>query len=316
MIARIVPFLIVLAIPACFDHESGSDPRNEGGADSEVAGRIDPEAPPPLIDENDPLADLTRPAAPKDSGSVLDQYLGDTVATLMVEGSEAIETATITREILKQLESEGLLARGRPEGLVRDLVLRMKEDLDAFRPPDAKARPLDDARRQMLRLLGKSYGDDLRRALSPKGAGGQHEGTLRKVPTIPADRLKPGHEALTWKRIGGFVFDKQKKILPPEILALNGEKVAIAGFLMPVAEFDDIHEFLLVDSLWTCCFGEPAAVNQVVIVTIAEGRPGVPFYQDPILVHGVFDVGVREDEGWVTSVYRLEADSVETLPRR
>ena len=101
-----------------------------------------------------------------------------------------------------------------------------------------------------------------------------------------------------------------------KILALDGRKVALAGYLMPVADYEDIHEFLLVESIWTCCFGEAPAVNRVVIVTIPADRPGIPLYQDAILVHGVLDVGVEEDEGWVTSVYRMSADSVETLPAR
>ena len=305
--------LCSLLVAAC-----GDASKAEGDREKTIAADEPTEAPPTATEEDgdDPLADLSKPVVPPAPKNEMDAWFGATVETLMVEGVEAIDTRVMTRRVLRFLEAENLLSRGRPEGVVRDLLLRMKEDVIALTPPDFSAADIDDFRRNTIRLLGKSYADDLRRKLSPKGAGGVHEGTLRQVPVIPKEALKPGFEVVTWKRLGGWVFDKKTKVLREDVKKLNGKEVAIAGFLMPTAEFDDIREFLLVDSLWTCCFGEPAAVNQVVIVKMAPGKPGIPFYQDPIVVHGVLDVGVEEDEGWVTSVYRLEASDVATLKRR
>ena len=112
--------------------------------------------------------------------------------------------------------------------------------------------------------------------------------------------------------LGGFEY-KEGMELPKAVTDLDGKEVGIAGYMMSLGEFEDIHEFLLVESMWSCCFGIPPDVHQVLVVTIPDDQEGLELVTVPIVILGKLDVGEEVEDGWVTSVYRLTAETVEMV---
>ncbi len=101
--------------------------------------------------------------------------------------------------------------------------------------------------------------------------------------------------------------------LPESATSLDQKKVGIAGYMMSLGQYADVHKFLLVESIWSCCFGIPPDVHQVVVVTIPDEQPGIELTSMPVMILGNFDVGEEKDGRWVTSVYRLTATEVKEI---
>lgn len=100
--------------------------------------------------------------------------------------------------------------------------------------------------------------------------------------------------------------------LPAEVAALDDEKIVIVGYMMPI-EMDGsgaVTSFILVRDQSLCCFGIPPAINEWVGVETKTSGP-VKFYTDiPVAVFGTLDVGEELEDGYVISLYRMDADSV------
>jgi hypothetical protein len=103
-----------------------------------------------------------------------------------------------------------------------------------------------------------------------------------------------------------------KSSIPAKIKSLDGAKVRLDGFMIPYDQSAmRVTEFMLVASFDSCGFGDmPSGMTDWVHVSLPKGRTA--FYStSPIVVTGLFEVGEQFDkEGFVTSVYRLEADGV------
>jgi hypothetical protein len=165
---------------------------------------------------------------------------------------------------------------------------------------------MDGQQFESMKMLSIEFSNDLYRRLPP--ANGEHTGVLR--PIVKVD-MPDGYEAISWATLGGFTYEEGMK-LPDPVLAMKGKKVGVTGYMMTLEEVEDIHEFLLVESLWSCCFGVPPEVHQVLIVTI-PGDPGIEYTASPLLILGTLDVGEEVEDGFVTSLYRLSAEETKEL---
>lgn len=104
-----------------------------------------------------------------------------------------------------------------------------------------------------------------------------------------------------------------KSKLPEKIQALNGKKVRLDGFMIPYDQSSlRISEFMMVADYDSCSFGDlPAGLTDWVYVSMAEGK-FAPFTTTPVVATGVFEAGEEFDkDGFVTSLYRLQADKVQ-----
>lgn len=297
-----VCFLIAVVLTLCACSEKKTELSNSSASKGSTEGAA------PTPEEEAALKELGKPAKNIPKPGSLERFFVDSVKDLMLNGTAQFDKKGTILRILDDLDALGLTPQGRPEGLVRDIVTRMMEDTDSFRPPNFTAKKLDDMGETMLTRLGKSYLTDLKDILNPEGKA--HKGSIRRVTEADPAKVKDGYQAITWKMIGGFRFD-EKVPLPQEVKDLNGKKVALVGFMYPSKEYEDIHEFLLVESMWTCCFGEPPQVTQVVKTKLDPEAPGLWVMTTPIIVHGTFHVEVEKDEGWIIGVYRISADYVE-----
>ena len=101
------------------------------------------------------------------------------------------------------------------------------------------------------------------------------------------------------------------KGMPPEIEKYAGKKVLMTGFMLPIDEVENIKQFLLVESLWSCCYGEPPDINGTVRV-IMKGKP-TDYVFDPIKMVGVFRIKPTIEDGFCVDIFQLEVETVDVI---
>ncbi len=105
---------------------------------------------------------------------------------------------------------------------------------------------------------------------------------------------------------GGWEFDeRQEQPFPAHILALDGKKFTIRGFMMPDIDFENIRKFHLVRSLFSCCFGAPPQLNEILRVTLAD-KDGMEYTYNTVEVTGTLYVVFEMEDGLVEDLFRLE----------
>ncbi len=96
--------------------------------------------------------------------------------------------------------------------------------------------------------------------------------------------------------------------IPDKIKALDRQKVAVTGFMLPVKmEAGLVKEFLLVKDAMMCCYGVMPKLNEWVIVKMT-GKGVKPLMDIPITFEGKLKVGEMYENGYLTGVYLLEGD--------
>ena len=100
--------------------------------------------------------------------------------------------------------------------------------------------------------------------------------------------------------------------IPEDIQALSGKDILIVGYMMPVEVNKEgkVLSFVLVQDQSLCCFGVPPAINQWIGVEAGESGPMEFFSDIPIAVFGTFEVGEDMEDGYVISIYRMQAQRV------
>jgi hypothetical protein len=123
----------------------------------------------------------------------------------------------------------------------------------------------------------------------------------------------PGTTPVAWETLKGYEYREGLEALPEEIKRLDGQKVVMAGVLMPLYEWDDIHEFVLVESHWSCCYGSPPGLNGVVYVKLKAGADGLPNTAEPLRVVGTFRAAERKESGFMLAIYAIVDSEVTVL---
>ena len=209
-------------------------------------------------------------------GDVSDERRGeiqsDLVQLLERRGSGRPETrANAAGMIVQQLFDRAKLATVTPN-VAPDMSVRQREAISAM---------ASELTRQLLLLaVGASPGAD----------------------ALPVS-LPEGHSKLDWKQLGGFRYQEGGEV-PAEIRALNGQKAGVAGFILTTGESEGMREFILLESLWGCCFGGVPDVNQTIVVRLPAER-AIDYTAAPVLVTGMFEVGEERQGEFVASLYRL-----------
>ncbi len=108
-----------------------------------------------------------------------------------------------------------------------------------------------------------------------------------------------------------------KTDVPQSVRALDGRKISVVGFMIPMAmDQDGVSSFILAQSRMTCCYGLVPKLNQWIYVTMQPGKMTSQLMDVPITVYGTLGVGQRFDpqnRGWC--LYRMVSDKVE-LPKK
>lgn len=136
------------------------------------------------------------------------------------------------------------------------------------------------------------------------------EARLRKL--LKKGAIQGIDKILTFEEISGWPYQDGLKGMPEPVKKMDGKAVLMTGFMLPIDEVEDIKEFLLVQSLWSCCYGQPPDINGIVRV-VMKGDKRIDYKYDPIKVTGQFKVVASFEDGYCIDIYQLEADEVEVI---
>ena len=109
--------------------------------------------------------------------------------------------------------------------------------------------------------------------------------------------------------IASLAYDAE---IPDEVKQIDGKKVAITGFMLPIdVDKGKVNRFLLLKSTMSCCFGVAPRINEVIYVESPKKQKIQTVMDMPITVFGKLSVGqqFREDL-MLMGVYQLELDEV------
>jgi hypothetical protein len=100
--------------------------------------------------------------------------------------------------------------------------------------------------------------------------------------------------------------------IPERIRGLDGKKVLIVGFMVPidVDRRGNVTSFALTQNQSFCCYGIPPGLTELVVVDMAEGKSAPYSYDIPVGVYGTMNVGEEIDDGYILSLYRVIATEV------
>jgi hypothetical protein len=141
------------------------------------------------------------------------------------------------------------------------------------------------------------------------------------VADLSANRVphvvpKPGEfMEMPIKQLGNFDYDAEHGgNIPTDVVNLTGSMLRTRGYMVPLDQAENISEFALVPSLFACCFGQPPQVQHTIVVHLPPGK-AVSYYPDELQVEGKLTVDERKDEGYIVSIFDLEAKSVRPAPK-
>ncbi len=122
-----------------------------------------------------------------------------------------------------------------------------------------------------------------------------------KTLILPFDKLAFRY----WPQVKGG-----KDPIPAEIRKLDGRKVAIEGYMVPLdVEKGKVRSFMLSRAMLGCCFADSLGITEMVKVQRADGKP--ISYEQTVRVTGTLEVGEEKDaDGYIESVYRIKAETV------
>jgi len=207
---------------------------------------------------------------------------------LSVEDSPA---AQVTSEVTQQSEPEETLS-GMEKTSVSDLA---EEAADAGQP---KAEQSSSLRNRITTLPApESAKPTWSQATTPEE---------RRANLDQALAVESGPYVIDMHDLGGWELDeREENPIPDYILALDGKEFIMRGFMMPDIDFEHIRSFHLVRSLFSCCFGAPPQINEIMRVTLAD-EDGMDYTYNTIEVRGRLTVTFEIVDGLVEDIFRLE----------
>jgi hypothetical protein len=143
--------------------------------------------------------------------------------------------------------------------------------------------------------------------------------------TFTAPASAASYLTMGFDRLSDFEFDPTKvtatsdagviaagdELIPPTIRRLDGQKVAISGFMLPMKTEDGVvTELLLMRTQMACCFGGTPKTNEWVIVRSSK-KNGIKSLMDTVVtISGTLKVGTIMEGGMISGIYSLEADQM------
>ncbi|MEM7245373.1 MAG: DUF3299 domain-containing protein [Acidobacteriota bacterium] len=106
----------------------------------------------------------------------------------------------------------------------------------------------------------------------------------------------------------------RKKLIPKEVWDLDGSWVELKGYLLPVT-FDNesgrvLEAVLAATNHAVCGFGADIEMNEWILVKMPKEVPRFNTFL-PLTVRGELEVGEDYQDGWVMSIYRMDAHELE-----
>ncbi len=145
--------------------------------------------------------------------------------------------------------------------------------------------------------------------------------TIKSIPVV----MDGAYRKVTFAQMGSWEYKapaipKEGEIpadfgtvdrFPEPIRALNGEKISIEGFMIPVeVEKDKVKSFVFVSSPLVCCFGLVPKLNEWFLVKMAGDARAYIMMDLPVTVRGRLSMGEEVRNRSIVSLFRIEADEV------
>jgi hypothetical protein len=236
-------------------------------------------------------------AASTPERAAIEGLLGNTLRGIATGSLSEEKRVDIQRELMALLEQAGI---GRPESRSNAAALIVQQMFDRAKLEIATSE-LSTRQRQAITAMAR----ELTRQISLLAVGAS-PGADAMATTLPDGVLK-----LNWKHMGGFQYVEGGEV-PADIRALDGRSVGVPGFILTMGDTENIREFILLESLWGCCFGAVPDVNQTILVRLGSGGP-IDYTAAPVLVTGKLEVGEERQGGFVASLYRVVDAKVQPL---
>lgn len=218
------------------------------------------------------------------------------------------------------LETRAEVAFGRGEWSLALPMLQQVADQVKTSNPDRYAQ-LQEQIRVCNRQIAKAQSDQA--ILAKINTGAMTQPAVASATTQPADGPRVPHPApkpgqvtdLLIKDLGNFEYDIEKGgNIPTDVKALSGTAFRTRGFMIPLDQAESITEFALVPSLFACCFGQPPQIQHTLVVHCPKGK-AVTYYPDEIIVEGTLKVEEKKDDGYIVSIFEIDAKSVKPAPK-
>jgi hypothetical protein len=175
----------------------------------------------------------------------------------------------------------------------------------AVEPPKVDEEPAPEVEPEPQLPPGASP-EDLRAMRSAQEMLGAER---RLIQRIKKGELKGIEQLLRFEEISSWPYQDGLKGAPEGVRKLDTKPVVMIGFMLPIDEVENIREFLLVQSLWACCYGTPPDINGIVRV-VMKGDKRCDYQFDPVMVSGNFRVQETREDGFCIDIYQLEAEAV------
>ena len=166
-----------------------------------------------------------------------------------------------------------------------------------------------DASKSEIELPEGATEDDIR---AIRGANAMLEAERRLEELLKKNKIGGKTKFVRFDKLEGWPYEDGFKNMPKELEKLNGKRVAMAGFMLPIDEVENIKTFYLVKSLWSCCYGVPPDVNGLVKVNV-KAKKGCAYQYDPILIVGTFRLKKVMDEDYCICIYQLDDATVKVI---
>lgn len=103
---------------------------------------------------------------------------------------------------------------------------------------------------------------------------------------------------------------KDAPTIPENIQKLDGEKVAVTGFMLPLkVENGLVTELLLMRDLSMCCYGTVPEINEWISLKAKDAESGFKPYNDQaVTFFGNLKVGEVRENGYLVGIYEMTAE--------
>lgn len=183
-------------------------------------------------------------------------------------------------------------------------------------PQEPKPTPVDDTPAGQPRegepLPVEPKGTDPADLAAMRSAEAMLEAERRLAQMIKTGQIPGLDKVVTFDELTAWTYEEGLKGMPKRLKDLSGKKVLMVGFMLPIDEIRNIKEFLLVQSLWSCCYGQPPDIHGIVRVVMPKEKT-TDYFFDPVRIVGTFKVEATFIDGYCVDIYQLEVESLEAF---
>ena len=162
-------------------------------------------------------------------------------------------------------------------------------------------------------------------------SSGQNASPSPTIYVPSAAKSSGDYKAVSFTALSGFYFwnpvdyvdgdpnpakmsrDKLKSKVPDSVMAFDGQKVAVVGFMIPVDEDEkfSVSSFVLAKNQMTCCYGATPRANDWIFAAVPPSNKVMDQMDVPLTVYGTLSIDPRLKNPSMPTLYRMTVDKVQ-----